>query len=165
MVKKNKKIIIILSLVAVVLLAFGYGIRKAGENGKSRQNIQKENLGWESNNGKESQIDNNLINWKVPENEIIIDSLSADTNSDGKKETLVITEQPEKKKAYFYIFNGQGINIYKRESGLLPDRIELRKFEGDNFDSFFLVFENQFEEGFFIRWNGGEYAVPEGERY
>lgn len=164
MARKNKKIIIA-SLIVIVFLAFIYGIKKARENGKTRQNIQKENLGEESSDKKEIQVDNSLINWKVPENEIIIDSLSADTNSDGKKETLVITEQPEKKKAYFYIFDSQGGNIYKRESGLSPDRIELRKLEGDNFYSFFLVFENQFEEGFFIRWDGKEYTVPEGERY
>ncbi len=165
MAKKNKKIIILFSLICIFLLAFIYGIKKVGENGKSRQNFQEEDLGGQTNNGKEIQADNSLINWKVPENEIIIDSLSADTNFDSKKEIIVITEQPEKKKAYFYIFDNQGKNIYKRESGLLPDRIELRKFEGDNFNSFFLVFENKFEEGFFVRWNGGEYIVPEGERY
>lgn len=165
MARKNKKIIIISSLIIIILSAFIYGIKKAGENGKSRQNVQKENLGGQTNSEKEIQPDNNLINWKVPENEIIIDSLNADTNPDGKNETIVITEQPGKKKAYFYIFDSQGKNIYKRESGLSPDRIELRKFEGDNFDSFFLVFENQFENGLFIRWDGKQYLIPDGEKY
>ncbi len=153
MKRKNKKIIIIAAII-ILLAIFIYEIKIAGDV-KIKNNINEDKQGIKINDN------DSLMNWKIPEDEILVDLLNEDTNQDGLKEILVITEKPEKKSAYFYIFNDQGEKIYYKESGLLPDQIELRKFEDDNYDSFFLVFEGQFKEGFFIRWNGERYVISE----
>ncbi len=156
---KNKKIAVVISAIVILLVFFGYEIKKIDEK---KLNEQEKNAAV-----TEENQDNILPNWKIPEDEIFIDSLSEDTNQDNLKETLVIAENtrnPLKKKAYFYIFNKNGEKIYYKESGLSPDGIELRKFGDDNYQSFFLVFEGQFQEGFFIRWNGKEYVIPGEEK-
>ena len=151
----NKKLAIVIGIIALLLvIAFGYGVKRAGDE---KLNNKKEKI------DNENQ-ENNLIKWEIPENEILIDLLEEDTNQDGLKEVLVISEDPIKRKACFYIFNSNGEKVYYKESGLLPDRIESRNFGEDDYNSFFLVFEGQFKEGFFIRWDGKEYEIPGEER-
>ena len=152
---RNKKFILAIFLLALIAL-LGYEVKKAGD---IKEEIKNREIGAENKNQNEKAAD-----WKIPEDEILIDLLEGDTNKDELKEVLIITEKPLDKKAFFYIFNTEGEKIYQKESGFSPDRAELRKFGDDDYDSFFLVFENQFEEGFFIRWNGKKYVVPGEEK-
>jgi len=156
--RKNKKTAVVVSAAVILLALFGYEIKKIDEK---KLNNQEEIKVAEKNQ------DNDLPNWKIPEDEIFIDFLNGDTNQDNSEETLVIAENAEnplKKKVYFYVFDKSGKKIFYKEGGISPDSVELRKFGDDNYQSFFLIFEGQFNEGFFIRWNGAAYAIPEEEK-
>lgn len=100
----------------------------------------------------------------VPTEAILIDYSRADVNQDKKIETLVVADDPIMKNSLVYIVDETGRRVYQREILVTPVRIELRRFEKDKYLSFFLAFDNQYKEGYFIRWNGGEYEIPDEER-
>lgn len=159
-IKQSKKIIFFGFIVFLILFYYKI-IKKTEIKIKSRQEGDEVKLNENTLKPPQSKNFNQGAKWEIPKNEILIDVLEEDTNYDGLKEIFVVSEKTGEKKACFYIFNQQKEKIYYKESGLAPDRIELRKFGDDIYNSFFLVFEGQFKEGFFIRWNGKEYVISE----
>lgn len=146
----RKKILfslIILLVVTTVWLAF----TKIGKEGPALVNT------------KSSQ--EILSGLGVPVEMVLIDYSRFDTNNDGKIETLVITKDPVKERAHYYILDETGNKLYEQSNILsAPERIELRNYKDDKYKSFFLVFKEQYKEGHFIWWNGEEYEIPEEER-
>ena len=101
---------------------------------------------------------------KIPSGEKLVMSGTEDTNGDGKKETLVITEKTDKK-IHAYILSSAGASIYDvPDLGQKPVRIATQKYsDTDNFKSWMLIFTEESGSLAMIHWNGTKYEIPTNE--
>lgn len=95
---------------------------------------------------------------------IILHQVVGDTNGDSHKETLIITQE-EDRSIVFYIFDANGQKIYQHtKSYLVPEYITLKSYQGDSYNSYHFIFEGEYRNEFYLRWDGQEYGVPEDEK-
>ena len=98
--------------------------------------------------------------WRLSEDEILIDSIRADTNQDGKQENLMVTYTTLDKKIHFYVKDEEKNVLFSNSNFLeYPLALKLENFGEDSFPSYFLLFDFENESGFFLRWKEGEYIL------
>lgn len=99
--------------------------------------------------------------YQVPKGETYFMSSADDTNGDGKKETLVITQRKDKK-YHLYVLSSKGKKIFDNSELLKPPlRINLAKYDpSEKYSSWVLIFSEQSGEMTYIHWNGAEYEIP-----
>ncbi|MBM2820399.1 MAG: hypothetical protein HW405_159 [Candidatus Berkelbacteria bacterium] len=100
-------------------------------------------------------------NYKVPEGETFVAASTADTNGDGKEETLVITKMTNGK-YHAYILTPTGENLFdNKEMTKKPVRIVTQTFDSsESYLSWMLVFTEQSGDLAFIHWTGTKYEIP-----
>lgn len=99
--------------------------------------------------------------YQVPKGETYFMSSADDTNGDGKKETLVITQRKDKK-YHLYVLSSKGKKIFDNSELLKPPlRINLAKYDpSEKYSSWVLIFSEQSGEMAYLHWNGAEYEIP-----
>jgi len=102
------------------------------------------------------------IDYKVPTGETYLMSSQADTNGDGKIETLVITTAANNK-YHAYVLSLDGATLYdNKDLGQKPLRIADTTYsETDKSSSWMLVFTEESGSLAIIRWNGTQYEIPQ----
>ena len=103
-------------------------------------------------------------NLQIPEGETYVISSTADTNGDGKDETLVITKLNNKYHAY--ILSNDGKSLWdNKELDRKPVRIATQTYDSskETYLSWMLVFTEQSGDLAFIHWNGTTYEIPQNE--
>ncbi|PIP17593.1 MAG: hypothetical protein COX43_03500 [Parcubacteria group bacterium CG23_combo_of_CG06-09_8_20_14_all_35_9] len=162
-------IIFVLVVVLIFSLSLFFGLRGVNEKEKIEeskvtflpQEISEEISTPEDVNAIEEEKEEGE-KFQIPSQEVLIHKIAGDTNNDGKIETLIVTENRFSKRGHFYILSDSGEKLYEMADILtLPDNLELRVFKNDKYPSYFLIFEGQFKEGYFICWDGESYSVPE----
>ncbi|MFH1428025.1 MAG: hypothetical protein ABIG60_05910 [Patescibacteria group bacterium] len=101
---------------------------------------------------------------KDQENEILANTIIEDTNDDGEKEILIVTEkinsENNKAQTIFYIINREREILFEYHYvAFSPDSIETKIYANDNYPSYFLIFDSRPYENNVIRWNGEEYII------
>lgn len=103
------------------------------------------------------------LDLPIPEGERVLLAKKGKTRGFDALETLVITEEPAKT-YHIMIFDAQKALLYDQKSVLAaPGKILLQAYEGDGRLSFYLEYANSIP-GYFLRWNGYQYTVPENEK-
>lgn len=99
----------------------------------------------------------------APKGEKLLEKLEADSNGDGEEEIHFLTE--ENGLFNIYITNWAGEILYSQKNNLVrPDYLKTDNYPGDSHPSLFVGFENQFKEGYLIRWDGLEYSISDEEK-
>lgn len=101
---------------------------------------------------------------KIPAGETYLLSSKAETNGDGKDETLVITQLSDGK-YHAYILTSSGAVVFDDKTlNQKPLRIAAQKYaSNENYLSWMLVFTEQSGNLAFIHWNGTKYEIPQNE--
>lgn len=105
------------------------------------------------------------IDYKVPEGETFTSASTADTNGDGKDETLVITKMTDGK-YHVYVLSSTGSSLFdNKELTKKPVRIALQTYDStkESYLSWMLVFTEQSGDLAFIHWNGTAYEIPQND--
>ncbi len=106
-------------------------------------------------------IDYNAL--KIPEGETFANVSTADTNGNGKDETLVITKMTNGK-YHVYVLSNDGNSLFdNKELTKKPVRIALQTYDStkESFLSWMLVFTENSGDLVFIHWNGTTYEIPQ----
>ncbi len=101
--------------------------------------------------------------YKVPMGETYIASSSADTNGDGKEETLVISRQTDSL-YHIYVLSADKVIVFENKNlPKQPARVSTQKYDpAETFISWILVMSENSGDLFFIHWNGTAYEIPQG---
>lgn len=104
------------------------------------------------------------VNLQIPTGETYAISSTADTNGDGKDETLVITQMASGK-YHAYILSADGQSIFdNKELDRKPVRIATQTYNtNETYLSWMLVFTEQSGDLAFVHWNGTKYEIPQSE--
>lgn len=103
------------------------------------------------------------VNYQIPPGETFEISSKADTNDDGKEETLVVTKMTSGKyHAYVLSYDNTAILFDNKALTQKPLRIATQVYnEGEKYPSWMLVFTEQSGNLAFIHWNGLKYEIPQ----
>ena len=104
------------------------------------------------------------VNLQIPEGETLVTSSTADTNGDGKDETLVITKLNGK--YHVYILSADGAVLWEnKELDRKPTRIATQTYDSskETYLSWMLIFTENSGDLTFIHWNGTKYEIPQNE--
>ena len=104
------------------------------------------------------------VDLPIPEGEKVLLVKKGKTRGLDQNETLVVTQESSNPTFHVMIFDAQKALLYERKLLLLiPSDILVKTYEQDTHPSFYLVFSEK-TPGYFIRWTGYQYAVPENEK-
>jgi len=92
----------------------------------------------------------------LPSDQTALRILKDDTNGNGFEELHIISKD-ETDHFFIYIFDKEGLNLYKNEILLEPLGIELKKYKDSTYKSLYLKYGDSFQSGYYISWDGLEY--------
>lgn len=104
-----------------------------------------------------------LPNYKVPAGETFSIASTADTNGDGKDETLIITKISTGK-YHAYVLSSDGNSLFDNKELLdRPIRIATQTYDPskETYLSWMLIYNENSGDLAFIHWNGTAYEIPQ----
>lgn len=102
--------------------------------------------------------------YQIPAGETYLLSSMADTNGDGKDETLVVTAMSSGK-YHVYVLSSTGANLFDDKTFTQkPLRIATQAYDtNEKYPSWMLIFTEQSGNLALIHWNGRAYEIPRNE--
>ena len=142
----RKKILLLIFILVVIVLAIFL----------IQQNQSKPD---ESNRGQKE------ASHFLPAGEELLDFLLADSNNDRQEEFHLLTKDQQKNLFHIYIISQTGEFLYSKKDMLIqPDSLLITNYSTDSYPSLFIGFEDQYQSGYFIHWDGLEYSIPDEEK-
>ncbi len=103
------------------------------------------------------------VDLPVPEGETVLLVKKGKTRGLEENETLIIAKEAVGDTLHMMIFDSQKSLLYEKKGMLVaPNDVQVKTFEKDTHPSFYCVLGSN--QGYFVRWNGYQYAVPENEK-
>lgn len=174
--KANKAVITLLIIVTLGVLGYiGYIFYKSNTTPATGQNQSPSPINGLKLSGTPKispspsigspspSISPSAIDYKVPEGETYLMSSTADTNSDSKDETLVVTTTKDGK-YHAYVLSSDGKSLFDNpDLGQKPLRIATQTYDAskESYLSWMIVFTEQSGNLAFIHWNGTQYEIPQ----